>query len=57
VFREFSGTPGWKHDVEDLAGGFSLGDTAHVAMEKDVGRIYDRSSATVKDVVKARRKA
>jgi hypothetical protein len=40
-----------------LAEGFSLGDTAHVAMEKDVGRIYDRSSAIVKDVVKARRKA
>lgn len=57
VFRELSGTPGWKHDVEDLAGGFPLGDTAHVAMEKDVGRIYDRSSAIVKDVVKARRKA
>jgi hypothetical protein len=43
--------------LKDLAGGFPLGATAHVAMEEDVGRVYDRSSAIVKDAVKARRKA
>lgn len=56
VFREWSSTPGWKHDIENLAGGFPLGDTKHLTMENDVSRIFDKTSAIVEDVVKAKRR-